>query len=175
MRMHCVTWALDLTSPSLGRSVKVLDTTAVWDRCLRRRTVAPRDTLAAQNHSCRRPIGFRTWSPCSPRDSLRRVPVPRRRSDLDRCNRPDRHHPDVSSPCGLTGPTSPARTHLTASWMAMRAFQLNNGPDHCPRPARIVAPFSYEWSPALSVVQCASNGRGWTADCAPGPTRDLAA
>ena len=123
----------------------------------------------------RRPIGFRTWSPCSPRDSLRRVPVPRRRSDLDRCNRPDRHHPDLSSPCGRPGRRHPRTPHLTASWMAMQALQLDNRPDHCPRPAGIVAPFSNEWSPALSIVQCASNRREWIADCAPGPTRALAA
>jgi hypothetical protein len=38
-----------LTSRSVGRSVKVLNPTAVWDRCRRRLAVASRDVLATQN------------------------------------------------------------------------------------------------------------------------------
>ena len=37
-----------LTTPSVRRSVKVLNATAGWDRCRRPRAVIPRDTLATQ-------------------------------------------------------------------------------------------------------------------------------
>ena len=40
-----------LTTPSVRRSVKVLNATAGWDRCRRPRAVIPRDTLATQNVS----------------------------------------------------------------------------------------------------------------------------